>query len=99
MDDAVPPKKTIMQRLFPLRPWYRNLWFDSPQTALLVIFVLLASFSYSHDVAQYREVYANPCEYCASAQACGAPGVQAWNYTPGTVWPLNDSGFTVNMTP
>lgn len=66
---SVKGKKSSMtwkERLFPYKPWYRNLWFRDYRDAILFFMVLLLSFSYYHDTKVFREVYENPCVYCAA---------------------------------
>ena len=43
-------------------------WGKLSMTLLIVAIVLLSVWSYNHDVAMYKDVAKNPCEYCPFAQ-------------------------------
>jgi len=60
--------------LFPLRPWWKNLFFSDWKVWVIVFLCVFGSWSYKHDVAVYKDVFENPCEYCGRCSG-GVPVV------------------------
>ena len=58
--------------------------------AFLIIFILYNSWSYSHDIAAYKDAYENPCKYCVDCSQRDATGWKAdiQNLSAGAKLPM-----------
>jgi hypothetical protein len=76
MEEPV-PKKPLLERLkaafWKEEKWYNNFRFASTSDAILFFFVVVLSFLYLHDTEQYREIAAEPCNYCPLIYQVGGP--------------------------
>lgn len=75
-----PQKPSVKDRLFPLKPWYRNLWFASMKDAFFFFSILFLLLGFHQMTEYYRAVAESPCEYCATCRMPYYQPVAGKNY-------------------
>lgn len=91
MTGTPPPKRGWKETLFPLRPWYRNLWFSDFRTAMIFFAFLFMMIGFYSMTGQYHDIAENPCSYC---QSCNAPTYYVGGGAPDIQPRLN---LTINL--
>jgi hypothetical protein len=60
--------------------WW-NMLIPDWQSLLLIFIVIIMAWAYTHDVEQYKDLAANPCGYCATANQAPTSGNVLKNYS------------------
>jgi len=76
------------KKLFPKKPWWKNLWFSDWRDAFIFFWAIFMVFAFIHDTAEYREVALNPCDYCA-CQGYYVGGDYEWKENGISSQPVN----------
>ena len=96
------PKDTrsLKEKLFPLRPLWKNFLFSDWKMAFIFFWTIFMVFAYLHDTGQFRDAALHPCDYCP----LGKPlytidgGGTSWNNLTGMSLLVNGSAVKQNLT-